>query len=192
MSDQAIKLNEEGPPIGSLFANTIRDIRRSIPLGTTAAIDLKMSFKSVQVSKKGFDLIFVNQKDNTSSLQIDLTTRIHTDDLARPTMAEIILFVQDQLRINGHFKGELDGLHSAALDLALTNALQAIQQSASTSAKLKATITNLTDPNRKLFGYLQIRLKMPEESVDGYFGPNTEHAFIMRRIDYSVITTTTP
>lgn len=181
-----------GHTVGTLFAETLKDIRASIPPGVSGAVDLKVTFKSVQLSTKGFNLVYVNQSENSSTLQIDLTTRIHTDDRPQPSRQEIIQFVQLNLRDESIYHGVIDGLPSIMLDKAIEESLskrfQGMTAGPDTPRKVAIKrLTNSTDIQIRFAGYLQLCLYLPDEQIDGEIGPETLRCFANWKIDHPFI-----
>lgn len=179
------KLEQTGPSIGTLFANTVSDVRKGIiPLRSSAAIDLKVSFSSVEVNRNGWNLIYVKQTESSSTLKMELATRIHTDSLVPPPIEELVSFVQKKLIASGNFDGPADGKRTDALDLAIKTELEARTRPA--PDPLSDRIRSWTGSKPRFIGLLQILLKLPPSSCDGIYGPETEHAFVTRGIDYSL------
>lgn len=180
------KLAQSGPTIDMLFANTVRDIRKGImPLRMSAAIDLKVSFSAVEVNSNGWSLIYVKQKESRSTLTMELATRIHTDGLVPPTVGELVAFVQKQLIAAGKYAGPADGKRTDALDLAIEKEIQRYATTATGNVK-ERLLSWKGKPKPSFIGLLQILLKLPDTSWDGFYGPNTEDAFITRGTDYSL------
>ena len=177
----------EGPTVGTLFSNAVSEIRRSMmPVGLSSAVDLKMSFKSIQLSKDGWSCIFVKTSETTSSMEIELSTRIHTDDLARPLESELVSFVQSQAAAAGFYKGPVDGIRSAALDESIKKALDDKITNAGPTliAALRINADDRKDSDKRFVAYLQICIGESAYPVDGELGSNTEFAFAMRRKGY--------
>lgn len=180
-----LKLEQTGPSIGTLFANTVSDVRKGImPLRTSAAVDLKVSFSSVEVNKNGWSLIYVKQTESSATLKMELATRVHTDGLVSPPLADLITFVQRKLVSSGNFAGPVDGSRSDAFDLAVERELAGYAPLA--SAELRERIRSWQTPKTRFIGLLQILLSLPATSCDGIYGPQTENAFLIRGADYSL------
>ncbi len=183
MSD--LRMEQTGPSIGTLFANTVRDVRKGImPLRTSAAVDLKVSFASVEVNSKGWSLIYVKQSETSATLKMEIATRIHTDGLSSPTTAELVAFVQGKLIETGSFDGPKNGKRTAAFDQAVERELAAYANVVSEAMRLE--ILSWQPPKTKFIGLLQILLGMPAGSWDGLYGSETENAFVIRGTDYSL------
>jgi len=180
-----LKIEQTGPSIGTLFANTVSDVRKGImPLRSSAAIDLKVSFASVEVNRNGWSLIYVKQSENSSTLKMELATRIHTDGLAAPSMEDLIRFVQAKLVISENFAGTVDGKRTDEFDSAVRKEIADRRVTADPLLKGKM---DSWDTSKALFvGLLQILLELPSLSCDGIYGPQTEFAFISRGTDYSL------
>lgn len=179
------KLAQTGPSIDVLFANTVREISKSvIPLRMSAAIDLRISFSAVEVDSNGWSLIYVDQRESKSTLTMELATRIHTDGITPPTTAELVAFVQKQLISAGKYTGQPDGKRTETLDQAIE---KEIANYASKATVMKERLLSWKGkPKTSFIGLLQILLQLPESSWDGVYGPGTEHAFVTRGNDYTL------
>lgn len=158
----------EGFNIGSIFGQTVVDIRRALPADSTSAVDIEVRFKQLEVSEEGWKIFYTKTSGNQSALSIKLAARIHASQ-PRISNEQMVRFLQEKLIEDKRYKGPVDGRISAEFKAA-------VQQAVSAEPKLKEKFGSSPE-EQKLIGYLQWKLQGKTSipvKMDGLWGSDTE------------------